>query len=462
MFCGRKKELDSLAGLYESGKFEFAVVYGRRRVGKTMLLNEFCKGKKTIFFTGIEASVSENLSQLSKAVLEHSDAKESSFDSFEKVLSYLDSLAQNERIVLVIDEYPYLAKSEASFPSLLQKHIDHAWKNSKLMLILCGSSMSFMENQVLGYKNPLYGRKTSQLKILPFSFFESRELCENFVAEEQALLYGALWGVPEYYSHLSNHEDLDGNIVNLMFKPGGRLFEEPLNLLKQEMRAPATYNAVITAIAQGASRLNEISTHAGLETGAASNVLSALMELGIIRREIPATEKNSRKSIYIINDLMYRFWFSFVWENQTNINRGIGDAVYKNFVKGKLNEYMGHVFEEICLQYLYTEKGLAQLPFLPHTMGRWWGTNAKERREEEIDILGLGEKDLLFCECKWTNKLTDVDVLNALIEKSKLLNAKNKHYIFFSKSGYTKKFIQIAKNRDDVALVTFDEMIREG
>ena len=155
MFCGRKKELDSLAGLYESGKFEFAVVYGRRRVGKTMLLNEFCKGKKTIFFTGIEASVSENLSQLSKAVLEHSDAKESSFDSFEKVLSYLDSLAQNERIVLVIDEYPYLAKSEASFPSLLQKHIDHAWKNSKLMLILCGSSMSFMENQVLGYKSPL-------------------------------------------------------------------------------------------------------------------------------------------------------------------------------------------------------------------------------------------------------------------------------------------------------------------
>lgn len=159
MFCGRKKELDSLIKLYESGKFEFAVVYGRRRVGKTMLLNEFCKGKKAIFFTGIEASVSENLSQLSKAVLENSDAKDSSFDSFEKVLLYIDSLAQKERTILVIDEYPYLAKSEASFPSLLQKHIDHAWKDSKLMLILCGSSMSFMENQVLGYKAPFTGAR---------------------------------------------------------------------------------------------------------------------------------------------------------------------------------------------------------------------------------------------------------------------------------------------------------------
>ena len=190
MFCGRKRELDTLTKLYQSGKFEFAVVYGRRRVGKTMLLDEFCKGKKAVFFTGIEASVSENLSQLSKAVLEHSDAKSSSFDSFENIFLYIDSLARDERIVLVIDEYPYLAKSEESIPSLLQKHIDHSWKKSKLMLILCGSSMSFMENQVLGYKSPLYGRKTSQLKIFPFSFFESCELCKNFKVEEQALLYG--------------------------------------------------------------------------------------------------------------------------------------------------------------------------------------------------------------------------------------------------------------------------------
>ena len=460
MFCGRKRELDALAGLYESGKFEFAVVYGRRRVGKTMLLNEFCKGKKAIFFTGIEASVSENLSQLSKAILEHSDAKNSLFDTFENALLYVDSLAQNERIVFIIDEYPYLAKSEPSIPSLLQKHIDHAWKDSKLMLVLCGSSMSFMENQVLGYKSPLYGRKTSQLKILPFNFFEIRDLCKNFSVADQAILYGTLWGIPEYYSHLDNHKGLDENLVDLMFRPGGRLFEEPINLLKQEMRAPATYNAVITAIAQGASRLNEISTHAGLETGAASNVLSALMELGIVRREIPATEKNSRKSIYSINDLMYRFWFSFVWENQTNINRGIGDTVYKKFVKGQLNEYMGHVFEEICLQYLYTEKGLSRLPFLPNTMGRWWGTNTKERREEEIDILGLGKNDLLFCECKWTNKQVDVGVFNSLIDKSSLLKAKNKHYIFFSKSGFTKSFVQTAKGRGDVSLVTFDEMIR--
>ena len=158
--------------------------------------------------------------------------------------------------------------------------------------------------------------------------------------------------------------------------------------------------------------------------------------------------------------MMYRFWFSFVWENQTNINRGIGDIVYRKFVKDKLNGYMGHVFEEICLQYLYTEDGLSLLPFLPQTMGRWWGSNAQKKREEEIDILGLDEKNQLFCECKWTNKLVDVDVFNALVEKSQLLIGVNKHYILFSKSGFTQKLVQIAENRKDVFLVTFGDMMR--
>ena len=458
MFYGRKTEINTLNSLFESGKFEFAVVYGRRRVGKTMLLSEFCEGKKVIFFTGIEASESENLSQLSQAVLECSGAPGSTFESFEKVFSHIDALAQKERIVFIIDEYPYLAKTDPSIPSLLQKHIDRVWKQSKLMLVLCGSSMSFMESQVLGYKSPLYGRKTAQMKILPFDFFESRALCPEFGPEQQAILYGALWGVPEYYIHVNSKKDLNANLIDLYFRPGGRLFEEPLNLLKQEMRTPATYNVVIMSIAQGASRLNEIATRAGLETGAASNVLSSLMELGIVRREIPATEKNSRKTIYILNDAMYRFWFTFVWNYLTNINRGIGELVYKEFVENKINEYMGHVFEDICLQYLYTEKGLASLPFLPENIGRWWGNNPQKKREEEIDIFGFAGVKQLFCECKWTNKLVDIDIMESLFDKATLLGEGEKHFIFFSKGGFTKKFIQAASERPNVKLITFKDM----
>lgn len=458
MFYGRRTELNTLNALFESGKFEFAVVYGRRRVGKTMLLNEFCEGRKAIFFTGIETSVSENLSQLSQTVLEYSGGPSSTFDSFEKVFAYIDTLCQKERLVFVIDEYPYLAKADSSIPSLLQKHIDHVWKKSKLMLVLCGSSMSFMENQVLGYKSPLYGRKTSQLKIQPFNFFESRALCANFAPEQQATFYGALWGIPEYYMHINAKKDLNENLIDLFFRPGGRLFEEPLSLLKQEMRTPATYNAVITAIAQGASRLNEIATKAGLETGAASNVLSSLMELGIVRREIPATEKSSRKSIYIINDTMYRFWFTFVWNYLTNINRGVGDLVYKKFVEDKVNEYMGHVFEDICLQYLYTERGLTALPFLPENIGRWWGNDPKKKREEEIDIFGFADNQQLFGECKWTNKLVDIDVMEELFGRAELLGEGEKHFIFFSKSGFTKKFMQAASEKSNVQLITFKDM----
>ena len=457
MFYGRKAEIETLNSQFESGKFEFAVVYGRRRVGKTMLLSEFCKGKKAIFFTGIEASETENLSQLSRAVLEYSEAPGSTFESFEKVFSHIDVLAQKKRIVLVIDEYPYLAKADQSIPSLLQKHIDHVWKGSKLMLILCGSSMSFMEEQVLGYKSPLYGRKTAQLRILPFDFFESRAFCPEFSHEQQAILYGALWGIPEYYMHVNSKKDLKTNLIDLFFRPGGRLFEEPLNLLKQEMRAPATYNAVITSIAQGASHLNEISTKAGLETGAASNALTSLIELGIVKREIPATEKSSRKTIYVINDTMYRFWFTFVWNYLTNINRGVGDLVYKEFVENKISEYMGHVFEDICQQYLFTEKGLATMPFLPENIGRWWGNNPRKRREEEIDIFGFAGERQIFGECKWTNKMVDIDVMENLFDRAELLGKGEKHFIFFSKSGFTKKFIQAAK-KNNVKLITFRDM----
>lgn len=460
MFYGRHKELDTLEALYASDKFEFAVIYGRRRVGKTTLISEFCKGKKIIFFTGAETSSSDNLELFSKAIFEKTQTPSASFNSFDASLDYFDKVASTERLVLVIDEYPYLAKSENSFPSLLQKHIDHKWKNSKLFLILCGSSLSFMENQVLGSKSPIYGRKTAQFKIEPFSFFEAREMCSAFEVQKQAILYGATWGVPEYLSHVQQGKNLDENLIHLFFNPNGRLFEEPSNLFKQEFRSPATCNSVVKAIAQGASKMNEIATKTGLETGAVSNILESLMELGIVKREVPITEKeNGRKSIYSVNDLMFRFWFNFVQPQVSNISRGLGALAYKNFVKPSLNEYMGRVFEEICLQYLCSEKGIERLPFFPQKIGRWWGTNPKEKREEEIDLICLNDRDMVFCECKWNEKLVDSKVLDDLISKSFLLHANKSNYILFSKSGFTKSCITKAKDTGNVQLISLSEMI---
>ena len=220
--------------------------------------------------------------------------------------------ARTERIIFVIDEFPYLATSDKAASSILQAAIDKHQENSKLFLILCGSSMSFMENQVLGHKSPLYGRRTAQYKLKPFDYMESGEMLSGFSNKEKIILYGVTGGIPEYLARIDNALSLQKNIQALFFDPSGRLFEEPANLLKQELKIPETYNAIIAAIAGGSSKLNEIATKAGIETSQCSKMLSTLIGLGIVRKEYPITETKSKKSLYILNDWMFVFWYRFV------------------------------------------------------------------------------------------------------------------------------------------------------
>lgn len=461
MFVGRHQELKKLNEMYNSSYFEFAVFYGRRRVGKTTLINEFCQDKKNIYFVATEVTANENLKQFSKAVFQSimPGISPPSFGRYEELFSYLNGLCQDERLVLVIDEYPYLAGSYKAISSILQAHIDQKWLNSKLFLILCGSSMSFMENQVLGYKSPLYGRRTAQFKIHPFTFFESAQMLSVFSKEEQAIIYGVTGGIPEYLSRINENTSLDDNIIRLFFEESGRLYEEPANLLKQELREPATYNSIIGAIAGGSSKLNEIATKAGIETGAASNLLSSLMSLGIVRKEIPITEKEtSRKTIYLLEDQMFRFWYRFVGPNVSGIVQGIGSNIYQQLVKPQLNNYMGLVFEEICKQYLYQPEMLGKSPFLYSRLGRWWGNNPKEKRQEEIDIVAFDNNHILLGECKWINSDVEIDVLVDLLGQGNLFWQEHKWYYLFSKNSFTENVKKIALENKNIFLNSFLDM----
>lgn len=460
MFVGRKEELKKLNQMYQSNHFEFSVFYGRRRVGKTTLINEFCRNKKVIYFVGVESTEKENLENFSRAIFDETmpNIDMPNFDNFNKLFDYIYALSKNERIVLVIDEYPYLAQSAPSISSILQAYIDRYFKDSKLFLILCGSSMSFMEYQVLGYKSPLYGRRTAQFKIRPFTYMESAQMLYNFSSEEQAVLYGVTGGIPEYLSRIDNNLSLKENVIDLFLDPSGRLFEEPSNLLKQELRDPSTYNAIITAIASGSSKLNEIATKVGIETSACSNLLTSLITLSLVKKEIPVTDNISRKTIYLLEDQMFRFWYRFVLPNINGIVSGFGDKIYDKKIAPQINTYMGFVFEQISKEYLLEQLRYDHLPFFFSKIGRWWGNNKKLQWEEEIDILAFDENSAILGECKWTNSFVDVDVLYDLIEQSKLFHFKNNYFYLFAKVGFTDKCIQIAKENKNVRLITFDNM----
>lgn len=460
MFIGRESELAKLNALYEKKCFQLPIIYGRRRVGKTALINEFIKDKRAISFTGIESNTKQNLEGFSQSIFTFESGIQNApvFKNFFEALEYVFLLSVNKRLVLVIDEYPYVAGADKSLSSVLQNLIDRYKDSSLLFLILCGSSMSFMEEQVLGYSSPLYGRRTAQFKILPFTFKESCCYFKNFSRHDMVYIYGIVGGTPQYLLQIDDNLSVEENIKQKILDKNCYLYEEPNNLLKQEVREAALYNAVIAAVATGSTKLAEISAKVGAPTSAGSACLKKLISLGIIKKEMPLNEKSTKKTLYSVEDNLFRFWYRFVAANMSLLQNEMTEVAYKN-INGQLNAFIGGVFEEICKQELWQQNRAGQLPFVFSQLGRWWGTNPKQKKQTEIDIMGIGEKSsALFCECKWTNEKVDLSVLNKLIDLSSLFHYNNVFFYVFSKTGFTATCEDTAKKLSNVKLVSFESL----
>ena len=435
MFHCRENELKKLNRRYEKGQFECIVIYGRRRVGKTALINEFCKDKPVIYMSALNATAEENLRTLSKAICSYENPEMTTapeFRSYDDALGEISRIAKNQRAVFVIDEYPYLAAADPSISSRLQHLIDH--------------------------ESPLYGRRTAQFKVEPLTYKETAEFNPSLSNEQNALIYGITGGVPHYINKLAVQDDLDEALLEKLFDRSSYLFEEPENLLKQELREPAVYNSVITAIAEGASRLNEIATKVGIESGPCSKYVRTLMELGIVRKETPMLEKEGKKTVYLLEDQFFRFWYRFVPQNITAIVSGRIERTYEKSVKSQLSDYMGLVFEKMCQAYLlrYAEN----LPFELSRIGQWWGSDPATRKQVQIDIVGADseKKAFIIGSCKFKNEKIGIDEYERLKHYAAVFGKRGTyHYYIFSKGGFTDGLIEKAKE-DDVRLVTLDEM----
>lgn len=461
MFVGRERELAGLESLYQSDAFQCVIVWGRRRVGKTTLLREFAKGKNVIHFTAIQTSAAESLESFSRAILAPAGGSGTPvFPDWKAAFDHLADRSRTGRLALIIDEYPYLAQSYTPISTLLQAYIDGVFRNGKLFLVLCGSSMSFMEHQVLGYQSPLYGRRTAQFKLEPFTFAETSRFFTRFSDENLAAIHGITGGVPLYLEKMDESLGLKANIIRNFLTPSAYLFEEPLNLLKQEVRDPGMYNAVIQAVAEGRSRVNEIATKVGLETSACTQYLKNLIELGILRREQPVFDTSSKKSLYRVSDSLFRFWYRFVVPNLSLIQNDLAEAVWPS-IEELLPAYLGLEFEDICRQYLWMQNAKGILPLQFVRIGRWWGNDPLLKTEAEIDLVATDDdRNLLLGECKWTSKAVEHTVLQTLVDRSRLLPHQRVWYVVFSKSGFTKKCREIAQSQGNVILISFKEMVQ--
>ncbi len=460
-FYCREEELRKLNSRYDNNEFECIIIYGRRRVGKTALINEFCKDKPTIFFSALNTTGQENLESLSKAIMnfERPDTLSAPiFKDYDTALDEITMLSKEERIVFVIDEYPYLAKAKPAISAMLQHIIDHKWRHSKLFLILCGSSMSFMEHQVLGKESPLYGRRTAQFKIEPLDYKDTAVFHPNLSFDDNALIYGITGGIPHYINKLNVKKNVDEALLTNLFDRSSYLYEEPANLLKQELREPSIYNAIIKSIAEGSSRLNEITTKVGETSGTCTNYIQTLMEIGIVKKETPITEKPGRKTIYLLTDNFFRFWYRFVPANINAIDSGRITNTYAKVIKPYFADYMGIIFEKMCQDYLlyYADN----LPINLQNVGQWWGTDSKKKKQVQIDIVGTSVEndEYIIGSCKYRNEKIGIDELELLKEYATVFGAGGKyHYYIFSKGGFTEGLQKAAQN-GEVTLVSLEEM----
>jgi len=464
MFVSRETELMALQKLYDKQTFQMVVMYGRRRVGKTTLINEFIKDKPAIFFSAQEANEKMNLQMFSAKVYSFFDLPETTgaFVNWNDAFMFIADRAKSRQFILAIDEFPYIAETNKSVKSILQNIIDHHMKNTGLYLILCGSQVGFMEREVLGYKSPLFGRRTAQFCIESFDYYDCAKMLPHASNEDKMRYYASVGGTPHYLSQIDSNLTFEDNIKSLFFKPQGFLYSEPTMLLQQELREPAMYNSIIAAIATGSSRLNEISTKIGEDSSKTIKYIKTLVDLKILQKVIPFGDnpERSKKGIYSISEQSFRFWYRFVFLNKTSVESGLGAEVADSVVFPELPAFVGKsAFESACRQYILRRNKDRSLPFITTNIGCWWGNDPVAKENTDIDVVADNKQDgqIILGKCKWRNEPTDAADIMKLISKAHLISGYDEYqYMFFSKSPYTEAAKQIAREKKNLELVTLD------
>lgn len=481
MFIGREAELRFLQDKYDAHQGQLVVLYGRRRIGKTETLREFCKGKPHVFYSCTQSTDRVQLAKFSKHLLkENIPAKQyiSEFADWEGAFrSILELPYGDEKKLIVIDEFPYMCRGNKSIPSILQYLWDAEFKDKNVMIVLCGSAMSFIEKELLAEKNPLYGRATGIYKMTEMGFYDAIKFFPDYSDKDKILAYSVLGGIPHYLRQFRPELSLAENIKKNILTKGCILYSEVEFLLHQELRETPIYNSIIEAVALGSTKLNDISQKSLIDdTSKTSVYLKNLIELGIVEREFSVETKikekaNSNRGTYRLTDNFFKFWYAFGFASFSQLEDGDADGVYDFVIEPVLHEFASFAFEDICKEFVKELQKQNALPFRYSKMGRWTGkTTVRDKNapgglrvaETEIDLLCIDRnaKEYLVGECKFkTSPFTYSEYLNTIAKLTSLKDGARFYYALFSESGFDDKIIGEAENRSDLQLFDLQTIV---
>ncbi|MBR6294004.1 MAG: AAA family ATPase [Lachnospiraceae bacterium] len=456
VFRGRTAELKALDKKFKQNGFVMTVLYGRRRVGKTRLINEFMQGHdcKKIYFTCVEREESELLSLMTEAVLmalAPDMADMISFKRFEDLFDFIGKQAEKERIIFFMDEYPYLVKQCPYIQSVLQRVIDTYWKKGNLFFVICGSLVSFMKDEVLAQSAPLHGRSDIELKLRPFDYLETAEFLDGYTCEEKAICYGLTNGVAKYIEQFDPKLSLEENILEQFYSVGGYFAEEQVKtVIASDKQNPALYNSIVSAVATGHTRSSEIASCIGSDE--VTYPLKVLVNAEVLEKRV------SKKPYYVLNDSMLEFWFRYVSRATSLINAGNGALYYNANVKEHIHDFMGKVFEKMAKEYLIKHAGVDGLPVLTEITDYQDTVLDEEKKPKqiEIDLLGKNDKNILLVgECKFKNSSFDKSDLEKFMDKIKYLTVTDPIICIFSLSGFSD---HVKNNAGNCRLIGIEDM----
>ncbi|TRZ77628.1 ATP-binding protein [bacterium] len=456
-FFNRQQELKALNGWWKKRKAQLAIIYGKRRVGKTALSLKFCENKPAVYFLSERLDIKLQLKKISKEIgqfFKDDYITEYGIEDWEQFFKYIAS--KKKKFILVIDEFPYLVDADPAIPSIFQKGWDLYLSKSPVFLILCGSSIGMMEEHTLHYKSPLYGRRSGQILVKPFSFFDLEEIFHKYSFEERLLIYSIVGGTITYLKPFLENKNIWQTVEKNILSKEQFLYEEVDFLLREELREPRNYFSILINLSLGKRKMSEIINATGFEKSTLSAYLAILARLLIIEKEIPITDRipeKSKKGLYRISDNFFEFWFRYVFRYRELVEEGKQKEVLKN-IKASIVDLISRNYEEIACE-IVKKKFASKFLYV----GRWW------ERNNEIDIVGMNNesKEIIFGEVKWSNKKVGTNIFKSLKEKTDLVkwnNEKRKEkFILFSKSGFTNDMKKLAK-KEGVILVHEDRILK--
>lgn len=452
-FINRKREMSTLEKEYNREN-SFVVLYGRRRTGKTTLIKEFIKDKNAFYFFADKQNESLQINRFKNQLVEHFKdefLKKIEINDWDTIFDYFISKIEDEKFVLVIDEFQYLCLMNKGFSSIFQRIYDEKIADKNIMVILCGSLISMMYSEVLSYDSPLYGRRTAQIKLQPISFEYYKEFFDNKSKRELIEFYSITGGIPKYILEFDRNKSPLWNIENNIFNKDNFLYSEPKFLLQEEINDLSRYFSILNSIALGNTKLSSICSHLGLNSSSMTSYITKLIDLDILEKEVPVTEniENGKKGLYKIKDNYLKFWFSYVYPYQSYLE--IENLSYPlEKIKNEFNLWVSKIYEDLARETILNN---SEIPFPIKKLGRWWNNN------EEIDIVGLGDNEIIFGECKWSNKKVGLSVLLSLKEKSKSVkwnnSSRKEYFILFSKEGFSDDLISLSKKDKTIILSEF-------